>query len=271
MRWVVFNQKGGVGKSTIVCNLAAVAARSGLRSLVVDLDPQGSSSHYLLGSAADELRPNLVDFFEQSLSLRLFKSDLPEFIHATRVAGLDLVPANRDLEGLQARLEARHKIFRLRDAMEGLAGYDVVFFDTPPALNVFTLSALVAAERCLVPFDCDDFSRRALTQLLERVDEVRADHNPRLTVDGIVVNQFQSRANYPRKIVDELVAEGLPVLTPYISSSVKVRESHQAALPLVAMDPSHKLSEEFQELFDGLMSGVRRPAESPAPRSAARS
>lgn len=266
MRWVVFNQKGGVGKSTIACNLAAAAAGSGLRTLVVDLDPQASSSHYLLGDAADSAKPNLFDFFDASLSLRLFHSDLPEFVHATPVANLDLVPASRDLEALQPRLEARHKIFRLREAMQELVGWDVVFFDTPPALNVFTLSALVAAERCLIPFDCDDFSRRALTQLLERVEEVRADHNPRLLVDGIVVNQFQSRANFPQRIVDELVAEGLPVLTPFISASVRVRESHQAATPLLLLDPGHKLSGEFQELFDGLMEKARRGAR-PAPRS----
>ena len=84
------------------------------------------------------------------------------------------------------------------------------------------------ADRCLIPFDCDDFSRRALYNLLESVDEVREDHNPKLKVGGVVVNQFQARARLPQLLVDELRGEGLPILEPYISASVKVRESHGA-------------------------------------------
>ena len=178
MRWVVFNQKGGVGKSTLVSNLAAVAADEGERSLVVDLDPQGCSSHYLLGPRAKAARPNLADFFEQSLSIRLFDESLRTFIHASPFEGLDVLPTQPIMETFHAKLEGRHKIYKLRDALAPLTGYEHVFFDTPPALNFFTLSALIAAERVLIPFDCDDFSRRALYGLLEVVEEVRQDHNP---------------------------------------------------------------------------------------------
>ena len=118
------------------------------------------------------------------------------------------------METFHAKLEGRHKIYKLRDALAPLTGYEHVFFDTPPALNFFTLSALIAAERVLIPFDCDDFSRRALYGLLEVVEEVRQDHNPGLKVAGIVVNSFQPRARLPQQLVDELMAEGLPVLTP---------------------------------------------------------
>lgn len=275
MRWVVFNQKGGVGKSTLVSNLAAVAADEGERSLVVDLDPQGCSSHYLLGPKAKAARPNLADFFERSLEIRLVDDNLRTFIHASPFPGLDVLPTQPAMESLHAKLEGRHKIFRLRDALAALDGYAHVLFDTPPALNFFTLSALIAAERVLIPFDCDDFSRRALYGLLDVVEEVRQDHNPALAVAGIVVNSFQPRARLPQQLVDELKAEGLPVLTPYVSASVKVRESHQESTPLVHYAPSHKLSRELRQLSTTLRrkakaSPRRTPARAPGAGAAAR-
>ena len=251
MRFVVFNQKGGVGKSTIAANLAAVAASRGERTLLVDLDPQANASQYVLGPVAAEAKPNLVDLFEEGLSFRLFKTDPKLFVHPSPFPKLDIVPSHHGVEGLLPKLESRHKIFRIREVVDAL-GYGTVFFDTPPAFNVLTLSALVAADRVLIPFDCDDFARRAIAPLLERIEEVRADHNPRLKVEGVVVNQFQGRANFPQQAVDDLVADGLPVLEPYISSSVRIRESHHAARPMVFFEAAHKVTAEFEALWERL-------------------
>ncbi|APR04863.1 Chromosome (plasmid) partitioning protein ParA [Thauera chlorobenzoica] len=250
---MVFNQKGGVGKSTITCNLAAISARQGRRTLVVDLDPQGNSTQYLLGAAGDALEATLAGFFDQTLNFKLSPRATAEFVVATPFAGLHLMPSHPQLEELQGKLESRYKIYKLRDALDELADdYDCIWIDTPPALNFFTRSALIAADACLIPFDCDEFSRRALYALLENVAEIRGDHNRDLAVEGIVVNQFQPRASLPQKVVQELVDEGLPVLQPYLSASVRIKESHAQAMPMIHLDPRHKLTQEFVALHDAL-------------------
>lgn len=255
MKRVVFNQKGGVGKSTITCNLAAISAAQGLRTLVVDLDPQGNSTHYLLGSAADDATPTLADLFEQTLTIRFESRPAADYALPTPFENLSVMASSPRLEELMSKLESRHKIYKLREALNELAeDFERIYIDTPPALNFFTLSALIAADGCLIPFDCDDFSRRALYSLLENVAEIRADHNSELSVDGIVVNQFQPRASLPQRLVQELVAEGLPILPTYLSASVKIRESHQQARPMIHLDARHKLTLEFVALHDHLAS-----------------
>ena len=248
MRRVVFNQKGGVGKSTIVCNLAAISAFEGKRTLVIDLDAQGNSSQYLLGAKASDASPNVASFFETALTFSFKPIDVTSFVHSTPFENLDVMPAHADLDTLHGKLESRYKIYKLRDALNELDMYDAIYIDTPPALNFYTRSALIAVDRCLIPFDCDDFSRRALYTLLENVKEIQQDHNAALTVEGIVINQFQPRASLPQQLVEELIGEGLPVLGSRLSSSVKIRESHQHAMPMIHMEPRHKLAQEYLAL-----------------------
>jgi chromosome partitioning protein len=250
MRRVVFNQKGGVGKSTIACNLAAIAATRGRRTLLIDLDPQANASRYLLGKALDEQKKTLAHFFDDILGYKLFPETLASYVVLTPFANLAVLPSDSRLEEVQFKLESRYKMYKLREALDKLQGYDEIFIDTPPALNFFTRSALIAADTCLIPFDCDDFSRRALYSLLDSVREIQGDHNPALRVEGIVVNQYQARANLPLRLVDELRAEGLPILDAFLSASIKIRESHHLAQPMIHLDPRHKLSNEFSALYD---------------------
>ena len=249
---VVFNQKGGVGKTTIVCNLAAIAAASGLRTLVIDLDTQGNSSQYLLGSGGLKADRSIADFFEATLSFTLQMPPLMSFATNTPFENLDVVASSPKLEELIVKLEAKQKIYKLRDALKKLKGYDAVFIDTPPALNFYSRSALIAADRVLIPFDCDEFARQALYTLLDNVQEIRADHNDDLSIEGIVVNQFQARSNLPQRLVNELKAEGRPVLAQTIGSSVKVKESHDRHLPLIHLDRSHRITQEYLALYESL-------------------
>ena len=256
MRRVVFNQKGGVGKSTITCNLAAIAAHRGRRTLVIDLDHQGNSSRYLLGDSADGEHADAAGaagFFEATLKFSVREVGVAQFIVPTPWPNLSLMPAGPALDELHSKLESRHKIFKLRKALEAVAeDFDEVWIDTPPALNFYTRSALIAAQGCLIPFDCDDFSRQALYTLVANVAEIRADHNPGLEIEGIVVNQFQPRASLPQRTVQELIDEGLPVLQPYLSASVRIKESHEQARPMIELDPRHKVTLEFEALYDTL-------------------
>jgi chromosome partitioning protein len=253
MRRVIFNQKGGVGKSSITCNLAAVSASKGLRTLVIDLDTQGNSSHYLTGLPADELPAGIAEFFKHTLTAGPFSKNGSADIYETPFENLHVITATAELADVQPKLESKHKINKLRKLLDDLSdSYDCIYIDTPPALNFYTVSALIAADRCLIPFDCDSFSQQALYGLLREIAEIQDDHNPDLQIEGIVVNQFQPRASLPQQLLDQLIAEEMPVLPVYLRSSVKMRESHQACTPLIYLDPKHKLSQQFVELHEVL-------------------
>ncbi|MDD7805794.1 MAG: ParA family protein [Endozoicomonas sp. (ex Botrylloides leachii)] len=253
MKRVVFNLKGGVGKTSITCNLAAVSAKEKLKTLVVDLDPQGNSSHYLLGKPASEYQANLAGFFEQVLSFSVFSRKPEDFIHPTPFECLDVMPSSPELNYLEHKLVAKHKIYKLKSTLSRLANqYDRIYIDTAPALNFYTHSALIAANRCLVPFDCDDFSRQALYTVLGEIQEIQEDHNRDLRVEGIIVNQFDARAKLPTELVNTLIEEGLPVVSTHLSSSVIMRESHQLRTPLVDFAPKHALTIKFRQLHRSL-------------------
>jgi chromosome partitioning protein len=262
MRRVVFNQKGGVGKSSIACNLAAISAKQGYKTLLIDLDVQGNASYYTgydapNGHTAQDDKGSIAELLSQTVGWFNATKPVTAFPQPTPFENLYLIPSSPSLESLEKELERRYKIYKLRDALKELEKeYERVYIDTPPNLNFYSKSALIAAERVLIPFDCDTFSQQALLTLMNNIAELREDHNPDLVIEGIVVNQFNQQAKHPKEMIEQLSDQQLPLLSQYLSSSVKMKESHFQRTPLVHMAPKHKLTLEFFALYEKLEANV---------------
>lgn len=253
MKRVIFNKKGGVGKTSIACNLAAIAAASGRKTLVIDLDAQCNATQYLLGELRAE--SSIVDYLSQNPTFFSSAQGPNEYVYKTAFDNLFIIPASETLPDIEHKLESRYKIYKIRDALEELANlYDDIYIDTPPALNFFTKSALIATDRVLIPFDCDAFSRQSVEQVSNAIYDICEDHNPDLVIEGIVVNQFQPRAKLPGQLVESLKTSGFPVLPVALNSSVKMRESHQYHKPLVYLAPKHPLTQQFTDLYHHIQS-----------------
>jgi chromosome partitioning protein len=208
-----------------------------------------------MGKPASELNDSIADFYEQTLSFNLFNKDPADFAHKTPFDNLYVIPSSPELDFLERKLEAKHKIYKLKNALRALESqFDEIIIDTAPALNFYTRSGLIACDKVLIPFDCDDFARQALYNIMGELQDIQEDHNDRLEIEGIVVNQFQPRASLPARLVSELEDEGLPVLPVKLNASVKMKESHQVSQPLIYFAPNHALTQQFEELYEHLSS-----------------
>lgn len=189
---VVFNQKGGVGKFSIVCNLVVVSVVEGYCILLVDLDVQVNFMYYLIGLIGEDLLVGIVDFFKQILFFGFFSKKGRVEIYEMLFDNLYIVIFSFELVDLQLKLELKYKINKLCKLLDELdEDYDWIYLDILLVLNFYMVFVLIVVDCCLIFFDCDSFFCQVLYGFFQEIEELCDDYNEDLQVEGIVVNQFQ--------------------------------------------------------------------------------
>ncbi|MCY7418801.1 MAG: AAA family ATPase [Chloroflexi bacterium] len=229
------NQKGGVGKTTTVVNLASYLARSGCRVLIVDLDPQGNATSGV-GLGSREVESSIY-------SVLLGNGNLRDLIIAAAIEGLSIIPSSRDLAGAEVELvplPARER--RLSRALAPVRDdYDYVLMDCPPSLSLLTVNALTAADSVLIPIQCEYYALEGLGQLLSTVELVRAHLNPALAIKGVVMTMFDARTTLSSDVSAEVRRHmGDQVFDTQIPRSVRLAEAPSYGRPISEYSPSSR-------------------------------
>ncbi len=241
----VFNQKGGVGKTTTNVNLSACIAVRGRKVLVVDIDPQGNTTSGL-GIDKKELKKTIYDVL-------IGEAKAEEVITQTAVENLSIIPSSVQLAGAEIELtgfEEREKM--LKKALEGIKDeYQYVFIDCPPSLGLLTINALTAADSVLIPIQCEYYALEGVGQLMNTIWLVQRGLNPDLKVEGVVLSMFDGRTNLSIQVVDEVKRhfKGM-VYTTIIPRNVRLAEAPSYGVPILMYDPKSKGAEAYEELAD---------------------
>ncbi len=239
----IFNQKGGVGKTTTNVNLSACLASLGKKILVIDIDPQGNTTS---GFGVDKGTINLsiYDVLINAVNVR-------EAIIPTNIDNLSIVPSNTDLAGAEIELtENKNRELTLRNAIKQIKDdFDFIFIDCPPSLGLLTINALVASDSVVIPIQCEYYALEGVSQLMNTIKLVKSSLNPSLEVEGVVLSMFDGRTNLSIQVVDEVKKYFKDkVYTSIIPRNVRLAEAPSHGLSIIEYDPKSKGAEAYMEL-----------------------
>ncbi|MBE6031087.1 MAG: ParA family protein [Firmicutes bacterium] len=241
----IFNQKGGVGKTTTNINLAACLALNGKKILIVDIDPQGNTTTGM-GISKKNLEYTSYDLLVDDIKPELV-------IMPTSVEGLDIIPASVNLAGAEVemvQIEGREK--RLKKALDKVKkNYDYIFIDCPPSLGLLTINSLTAVDSVLIPIQCEFYALEGVSQLMSTIELVKKGFNPSLEIQGVILSMFDGRTNLSIQVVEEVKKYFKnKVYTTVIPRNVRLAEAPSYGMPITEYDPASKGAEAYREFAE---------------------